>query len=58
MTLKSGYIFEGGIVPGQVLAAFETPVPSLTLVAPSGSFFVRVRAESGGEISRRVYQLR
>lgn len=41
----TSYIFEGGVQPGETLAAFNLgPVPVLTLVAPSGSFYVRVRA--------------
>lgn len=40
------YIFEGGVLPGQTLAAFSVGrnLPLLTLNAPVGSFFVRVRA--------------
>ena len=49
----SGYVLEGGVTPGSVLAALPTgsTAPSFTFDAPSGAFFVRMRAVSGGRRS-------
>ena len=47
----TGYVFEGGVTPGQVLASIPSGVPSLTLGVPTGSFFVRVKAVSGSTTS-------
>ncbi len=46
----SGYMLKGGLVPGQVLAAFPTnnPAPIFTFVAPTGSFFIRMHSVAGG----------
>jgi hypothetical protein len=45
-----GYAVEGGLLPSQTLASFETGLaaPIFTVTAPSGSFFVRVRALGPG----------
>lgn len=47
------YIVEGGVVPGQALAAIATggPLPLLTFQAPTGVFYLRVRAVAGGQQS-------
>lgn len=48
----TGYIFEGGVAPGQVLASLPLgPVPILILDVPDGAFFVRVKALSGANVS-------
>jgi large repetitive protein len=48
----TGYLVEGGVTPGSTLAAIPVgPVPFLRFNAPSGSFFVRVKALDGGAIS-------
>jgi hypothetical protein len=49
----TGFVLEGGVVPGQVLASLATgsDAPIFTVVAPTGSFFVRMRATSGTETS-------
>ncbi len=49
----TGYVLEGGVTPGSVLAALPTgsTAPSFTFDAPSGAFFVRMRAVSGGRRS-------
>ena len=47
-----GYVVEGGVAPGETLAAIPTgPVPLLTVDAPIGAFRVRVRAIGGGVTS-------
>ncbi len=45
----SGYIVEGGVLPGQVLASLPTgsTAPAFTFAAPSGSFHVRLHAVAG-----------
>jgi Fungalysin metallopeptidase (M36)/Bacterial Ig domain/Calx-beta domain len=47
------FILEGGVLPGEVLASFPTgsPSPIFTFVAPSGSFFIRMHGELGGDRS-------
>ena len=49
----TGYVLEGGVTPGSVLAALPTgsTAPSFTFDAPTGAFFVRMRAVSGGRRS-------
>jgi YVTN family beta-propeller protein len=50
----SGYAVEGGTTPSSVLATLPTgsTAPSFTFDAPSGAFYVRVRAVSGGQRSQ------
>ncbi len=47
------YILEGGVNPGDVLASVPTgsTAPTVTLVAPTGAFFVRMHTQSGAEKS-------
>lgn len=57
--LPAGYVLEGGISPGQVLASFSTgsSYPIYTFTAPTGSFFIRIRAVYGatpGPVSNEV----
>ncbi len=49
----TGYVLEGGVTPGSVLAALPTgsTAPSFTFDAPTGAFFVRMRAVSAGRRS-------
>lgn len=44
-----GYVLEGGVTPGSVLASVPTGLsaPIFTFVAPTGSFFVRVHSLLG-----------
>jgi len=46
----TGFVVEGGVVPGQTLAALPTGLaaPIFTFTAPSGSFYVRVRSLGAG----------
>jgi YVTN family beta-propeller protein len=50
----SGYAVEGGTTPSSVLATLPTgsTAPSFTFDAPSGAFYVRVRAVRGGQRSQ------
>jgi YVTN family beta-propeller protein len=55
----TGYAIEGGTSPGQSLATIATgsPLPTFTFTAPSGVFYVRVRALVGGlpsEVSNEI----
>jgi len=45
----TGYVVEGGINPGQVLASLSTgsTAPIFTVAAPTGSFYVRVHSLDG-----------
>jgi subtilisin-like proprotein convertase family protein len=45
----TGFVLEGGVNPGEVLASIPTgsTVPILTFDAPTGSFFVRLHTLSG-----------
>ncbi len=48
----TGYQLEGGVTPGQVLATVPLgATPSVTLVAPTGVFYVRLRAVASGVVS-------
>ncbi|MEZ5418183.1 MAG: M36 family metallopeptidase [Vicinamibacterales bacterium] len=48
----TGYVFEGGLAPGQVLASLPLGnVPVFTLDVPTGSFFIRVRSVAGATTS-------
>lgn len=50
--VATGYVVEGGLAPGSVLGAVPVgAVPALTFTAPSGAFYVRVRALDGAMTS-------
>lgn len=40
----TGYVLEGGVVPGQVLASIPTgsTAPAFTITAPTGAFYIRM----------------
>jgi hypothetical protein len=46
----TGYVVEGGVSPGAVLASLPTGgvTPTISFVAPSGIYYVRVHAMAGG----------
>jgi len=56
----TGYAIEGGVLPGQVQAVIPTGSsnPIHTFVAPSGSFYVRVRALAGASQSAPSNEIR
>ncbi len=56
----TGFLLEGGVNPGEVLASVLTGsnAPIFTVVAPSGSFYVRARAISGSQISDTSNEIR
>ncbi len=45
----SGYVLEGGVAPGEVLASLATgsSATTFTFTAPTGAFYIRVHALSG-----------
>ena len=47
------YLLEGGVLPGEVLASIPTgsPLPIFSFVAPTGSFYVRLKTIAGDSIS-------
>jgi hypothetical protein len=49
----SSFVVQGGVAPGQELVSLSTgsPYAIFTFSAPAGSFYVRVRALSGGGVS-------
>lgn len=51
--VATDFIVEGGVAPGQPLAAIATggPLPILTFHAPAGVFYLRVRAVANGQQS-------
>lgn len=55
-----GYIFEGGVHAGQVLASMPTgsASPTFTFAAPPGSFHLRIRSVSGAARSRASSEVR
>jgi hypothetical protein len=56
----TGYKLEGGVLPGQVLASIDTgsTYPIFTLVAPTGSFYVRMHTIAGAETSGASNEIR
>ena len=51
--VPTGYLLEGGVQPGQPLVTLSTGLaaPVFTFEAPAGSFFVRLRAVNGVDLS-------
>jgi len=47
--VPTGFLLEGGLTPGQVLASIPTgsAAPTFTFAAPTGSFYVRMHALNG-----------
>ena len=57
----TGYMLEGGINPGEVLASIPTntgTAPVFTLMAPTGSFYVRIHALAGAQRSAASNEIR
>jgi hypothetical protein len=56
----TGYVVEGGLAPGEVVASLPTGSVSTryTFAAPSGTFLVRVRTVSGGARSDPSNEIR
>ena len=56
----ANYILEGGVNPGETLATLPTAgaAPIVTFAAPTGAFYVRVRAQAGGALSAVSNEIR
>jgi YVTN family beta-propeller protein len=56
----SGYVLEGGVSPGQVLASIPTGsrIPSFTVSAPTGAFYIRLHAVGVGGRSQASNEIR
>lgn len=56
----TGFILEGGMAPGQVLASIPTGDTNIffTFVAPTGAFYVRVRSRSGDQVTAPSNEIR
>ncbi len=56
----TGYVVEGGIAPGEVLASMPTGSPGgrYTFIAPTGAFYLRVHTVSGGARSGASNEIR
>jgi hypothetical protein len=56
----TGYVLEGGVTPGQVLASVPTgsTSPIFTFTAPNGAFFVRIHTLSGASRSSASNEIR
>lgn len=58
--VPTGFVLEGGLQPGEVIASLPTGSinPTFTFTAPTGTFYVRVRALSNGARSAASNELR
>ena len=56
----TSYAVEGGVNPGQVIASIPTgsTVPLFTFKAPSGAFYLRVKAVAAGQTSAASNEIR
>jgi hypothetical protein len=56
----TGYVIEGGLTPGSVLGSIPTGSASTTFsfAAPTGAFYLRVRAVAGGATSGASNEIR
>ena len=56
----TGFVLEGGIFPGQVLGSLATgsDAPIFSIAAPTGSFYVRMRATEGVNTSAASNEIR
>lgn len=56
----TGYVLEGGIVPGEVLAGVSTnsAAPTFTFIAPTGVFYLRVHSLAAGLKSTASNEIR
>ncbi|MGE0360245.1 MAG: DUF1800 family protein [Vicinamibacterales bacterium] len=56
----TSYVLEGGVAPGQPFATLPTgsPAPTFSFAAPSGSFYIRLRALRGAQMSLPSNEIR
>lgn len=58
--VPTGYVLEGGVRPGEVLATIpiNSTTPSFTFAAPAGAYYLRLRTVSGAQVSRPSGEIR
>lgn len=56
----TGYVLEGGVRPGEVLATIpiSSTAPSFSFQAPPGAFYIRLRTVAGAAVSRPSSEVR
>ncbi len=56
----TGYVLEGGVRPGEVLATIpiNSTQPAFTFSAPPGSYYIRLRTVAGAAVSRPSSEIR
>jgi uncharacterized protein (DUF1800 family) len=56
----TGYVLEGGVRPGEVLATIpiNSAAPAFTFEAPPGAYYIRLRTVAGGAVSRPSSEIR
>ncbi len=56
----TGYVLEGGVRPGEVLATIPISgtTPGFTFSAPPGAFYIRLRTVAGAAVSRPSSEIR
>ena len=56
----TGYILEGGVRPGEVLATIpiNSTTPNFTFAAPPGAYYIRLRTVAGAAVSRPSSEVR
>jgi YVTN family beta-propeller protein len=56
----TGYVLEGGVLPGEVLASLPTnsTAPMFTFAAPTGTFYIRMHTVSGANKSVASTEIR
>jgi uncharacterized protein (DUF1800 family) len=56
----TGYVLQGGVRPGEVLATIpiNSTSPAFTFQAPPGAFYIRLRTVAGGAMSRPSSEIR
>jgi hypothetical protein len=59
-TAPTGYVLEGGISPGEVLASIPTgsTATSYTFTAPTGAFYIRMHSVAGAQKSAASNEIR
>jgi hypothetical protein len=56
----TGYVLEGGVAPGEVLASIATgsPATTFTFIAPTGAYYIRLHAVAGAMTSGPSNEIR
>lgn len=56
----TGYVLEGGVAPGEVLASIATgsPATTFTVIAPTGAYYIRLHSVAGAMTSGPSNEIR